>query len=43
MNIRENKKVNVIGRPVINEWNGVREPQILITDIEFCDDKLWDF
>lgn len=43
MKIQENKKVNIIGQANINEWNGTKSPQIFITDIEFCDDKLADF
>lgn len=43
--LKSNSKstINIIGRASINEWNGNRTPQIMITDWEFCDDKLNDF
>ena len=27
--------VNVVGRPNVNEWNGISKPQILIDDIDY--------
>lgn len=33
-------KINIIGKPTINEWRGMTLPQIIIEDIEFSDGEL---
>ena len=36
-------KLNVAGKPNINEWGGRRKPQILIKEIEVKEDTIYDF
>lgn len=43
LKLNDKSTINIIGRASINDWNGIRTPQIMITDWEFCDDKLSDF
>ena len=36
-------KLNVAGKPNINEWGGRRKPQILVEEIEIKEDTIYDF
>lgn len=35
--------LNICGRAVINEWNGIRKPQILITEAEIISNSKYEF
>lgn len=35
----DNLEIAIVGRPYLNEWNGIIKPQIMITDLEISDGR----
>ena len=41
--ISKNAEANLVGQPVIHEWNGVRKPQFMIIDLAIEQTQVFDF